>query len=205
MSNPYTEGYFERGEGSNYYNYGDDPGWTPTARILRKFIPPEITHPYLLELGAAKGFFMHHAHVVGFNVRGIDISEHATSHPASEWVKQYLHLGDASEPLPFDQTFDVVCSWEFLEHIPKDDMMYVLYNPVLKLKPGGLFVHRIALKGMDGDSDATHVSMHNRDVWENVFDFMGLEHRPDIEEAFDQEFKDRDWAGRFFAWQRPLP
>lgn len=213
MSNLYTEGYFERGVGSNYFNYGNDPGWWTTANILRNFIYNETTPedgaaPKLLELGSAKGYFLFAATLWGFDAYGVDVSEYAISKTvkvAGVEIKNLLH--DISKyHLPFeDGTFDIVCSWEVLEHIHGEDIDFVLSDSLRVLKSGGLYVHRIAITDgqMGPDNDDTHVLMVPRIFWEKEFRYRGLLWESEYEKALSRMFAGRDWAERFFVWRKP--
>lgn len=202
--NPYTRGYFEYGEGSNYHSYGDDPGWAVTAQILRRYDPK--LYPTLLELGSAKGYFLSAAHREGFKVVGIDISKHAVDSTVYD-VEGRNHHWDATRLMdfPFPVDFDVVCSWEFFEHVEPENLLDVVADSIELVKPGGLYVHRIAIVdgNMDEDHDSTHVSMHHRGEWESMFDSFGLTHEPELEKQLQTAFRGRDWADRFFAWRRP--
>jgi SAM-dependent methyltransferase len=203
---PYTEGYFERGEGSNYTNYGDDPGWAPTVRVICEYERPET----LTELGCAKGYFVQHCLEVGIDAEGMDISEYAVNAGPDD-TRPCLWLLDATtDPLPWaDGRVDMVCSWEFLEHLGGDGLRFALAEADRVLRPGGLAVHRIGIAGVTPpghiDADTTHAdgTGEGREWWEALFAGMGYTHEPELERLLRDEFADRDWTLRFFAWRKP--
>lgn len=197
----YPEGYWERGEGSNYTSYGDDPGWQTTALVMHSF----HGDGFLYEVGAAKGWFVHWANRAGFIAQGIDISEWAVSHSAPLPVP--LWLGNAVE-LPWDtESADVICSWEFLEHVYEDELDQVLSEMDRVLRPGGTMWHRIGID-MPGDpshqqEDHTHYNEQSREWWEAQFDGMGYVREPAMELTIRTAHQDRDWKDRFFVWAKP--
>jgi len=192
----YSSQYFEDGVGSNYGSYGDDPGWLPTALLLATLMAPSKCR--LLEVACAKGFFVRAARFVGFDAAGCDISEYAIS-AAPESVKPFVTVSNAVS-LPYsDNEFSMVCSWEFMEHVPENQLPVVFSEMERVLEPNGWLVHRI---GFDSN-DSTHVTIHPREWWEELFIQRGWIHLPDKEQLFDETFSGRDWAGRFFVFKAP--
>jgi SAM-dependent methyltransferase len=216
-SSDYPEGYWERGEGSNYVNYADDPGWWDITATINHFLWFEGIGPgvplgtaSIREIACAKGYFVLQAQKWGFDAQGVDISEYAIR-SAPEPVQPYVQVANAVN-LPWaDESADVVCSWEFFEHVPEDEVSRVLDEKLRVLKPGGHLWMKIGIEvpeshphyGTDVDHDHTHVCMRPREFWEAHFASRGLKHRKDIEDHLDDVFRDRDWVGRFFVWQRP--
>lgn len=198
---PYGEGYFERGELSNYSGYGDDFGWPATARIVAKHAHVGAR---LYEYGAAKGYFVLHAVMHGLDAYGMDISEYAVEN-APVQVKSRMKVHD-SNGLPWESlTGDVVCSWEYLEHVDTEDVRGVLSRMMALCKPGGLMIHRIDV--IDGKhdpySDKTHVSIFLPVWWRTEFETVGGINVAAIEYELNEEFAERDWSGRFFAYRKP--
>jgi SAM-dependent methyltransferase len=205
-SDAYHEGYWERGEGSNYVAYGDDPGWPVTAAVLASELPLGAS---LLEVASAKGYFLLHARGQGLEAWGIDLSEYAVAncHPA---VAPYLRQGNVVD-LPYaDAQFSVVCSWEFLEHVYEDEIDRALDEMQRVCWPGGLQVHRIGLDmGVPEEDyahqqhDVTHVLEMPREWWTEKFEARGWTRVKSIEDRLDEAFTGRDWQQRFFAWTMP--
>lgn len=204
QSDWYHEGYWERGEGSNYVRYGNDPGWVPTVEVLQRFLKPGS---HLFEVASAKGWFLHAALDAGFDARGMDISDYAVSQ-ATGAVLGRLRQGNVAEvPIRPLRGYSAVCSWEFLEHVPVDELDAVLSNMERALVSGGWLWHRIGIDlGNAEDShnhqaDVTHQPEQTRQWWEEVFAERGLVRQSDAERALQQKFASRDWAERFFVYR----
>lgn len=206
-SDDYGEGYWERGEGSNYHNYGDDPGWGPIAKLMTNLVGERLT---IVEAACAKGWFVRRARQWGHEAFGFDLSEYALS-KAPPGVGKYLEAHDAIDPWPYEpESADIVCAWEFFEHIHDENIPFVLQNMLDTLKPGGQLWLKTGIIVPDDhdfagqeDHDHTHVAVHDREWWESLFASKGLVRLADTEAALDAAFDDRDWKGRFFVWRRP--
>lgn len=196
----YDEGYWERGEGSNYVDYGPDPGFNLTAQVMCRVAPPPAT---LLEVGCAKGFFLAEAQEAGYHVAGCDVSEWALDH-ADGRVLSHVLLASVTD-LPFaGSMFEITCSWEVLEHVYPDEIDQAFKEMIRVTVPGGWMIHRIGML-MDGEDmshhfdDHTHVLNEDRDWWLEKFE----EHHLVIDDAatslFNRVFIGRDWCGRFIA------
>jgi predicted SAM-dependent methyltransferase len=206
-SEAYGEGYWERAEGSNYRNYADDPGW---QAILRVFAAREMRNLRIIEAACAKGYFVMHARARGHLAYGFDISGYAVANAAKK-AKAFVQVHDAIEPWPYKPgSADIVCSWEFFEHIAEEDEQAVLDQMVATLKPGGELWLKIGIvvpgdhpfAGQE-DHDHTHCNVKTREQWEALFAAAGLEHVKDAEDDLDSMFAKRDWLGRFFVWRKP--
>lgn len=203
-SDSYGEGYWERAEGSNYRNYGDDPGWQGILHVMQQVVP---IGSRIIEAACSKGYFVKHAALAGYDAQGFDISEYAISKSV---VPDRTIVHDATWPWPGAKAWaDVVCGWEFLEHIYEKDMGMVLSEAIKTLKPGGQLWFKTGIivpsdhdfAGQE-DHDHTHVNMQDRAYWEYQFESFGLIHMPHVEDMLDHEFRDRDWKGRFFVWRK---
>lgn len=205
-SETYGEGYFERRVGSNYSSYGDDPGWQTILNVMASF----DLEGTIIEAGGAKGWFLHWAQLKGWDAKGFDISEYAVGNSAPGARKDFA-VHDATTEWPYEsESADVVCAWEFLEHIDEQSVPFVLGEMYRVLKPGGeLWLKTGIIIPADHpfagqkDDDATHVCMHDRFWWECEIAAAGFTWRMiDREAALDEAFKDRDWQGRFFCWEK---
>lgn len=206
-SDAYGEGYWERAEGSNYTNYGDDPGWGVILHVMTRMLGSSLT---IIEAACSKGYFVRKARMFGHYAVGFDLSEYAVSKAPTE-VQRYVRVHDAIDTWPWeDNSADVVCAWEFFEHIHDENIPAVLDEMVRILRPGGSLWLKTGIiipsdhpfAGQE-DHDHTHVAVHDREWWESLFASKGLVHIPDAEAALDYEFSDRDWQGRFFVWEKP--
>lgn len=206
----YGLGYFEHGQGSNYHRYGDDAGWDPILDVMEKFHPG--TQLRIFEAGCAKGYFVGHARMRGHEARGFDLSEYAIG-KAPDGAQGHVYQHDATTLWPErSNQFDIVCAWEFLEHIPTPHIETVLHEMLrtMKVEGGELWLktgivvpddHPFA--GKVEDHDKTHVSMYPREWWEDRFRQLGLIPFKDAQDELDRTFRNRDWYGRFFVWRVP--
>lgn len=196
-SSDYGKDYWENGVGSNYFNYADDPGWDKTLDVMDQYFGRPTV---LYEVACAKGYFVVHARERGYDAQGCDISEYAISQ-VPYGTKAFCQVANATD-LPWE-TFsaDVVCAWEFLEHIPKENIQRVIFEMLRVLKPGGQIWLRICSPDQENaTADSTHVSLFPRETWDQIFLEWGLVPLHDREENLDANFQDRDWAGRFFVY-----
>ena len=133
--------------GKRWYTAKDDPiallraesrarnPWI-VGEIKRAFSQPTVR---ALDVGCGAGFLSNDLARAGFAVTGIDASESslviAQQHDATNTVK--YELGDAYN-LPYpDQSFEVACAMDFLEHVEKPAQVVAEIARVLK--PEGLF------------------------------------------------------------------
>jgi cyclopropane fatty-acyl-phospholipid synthase-like methyltransferase len=201
----YGEGYWEHGVGSNYVGYGDDPGWPLTALLMRQLLPDNGAR--LFEVGASKGWFLKAAVAFGIDAYGMDLSQWAVARRAPG-VDDRLRLGNAAvDPIRGQREawFDAVCSWEFLEHVPLDELDAVLRNMEDAIGWNGWLVHRIGIDVPGGEhghqQDVTHQAEQPREWWEQLFAARGWLPEPAWEDKFRAAFEGRDWAERFFVWR----
>lgn len=214
---PYPEGYWNEGAGSNYKGYGNDPGWSETVRVMHAYLGGSVN---VLELGCANGWFVTHAAKVFDGVGGIDISEYAINHPApginggpgAEGLIVHGDVVELAAEIPPGQ-FPVICSWELLEHLTEDQIDKTLAAIVEALPPGGTMWHRIALE-TEGDpkfegkpasnahDDETHLTIEPEAWWREKFAGLGLLRYESAEIALSSAFRDRDWWGRFFVYAK---
>jgi SAM-dependent methyltransferase len=198
VSSVYGIDYFEHGVGSNYKDYADDPGWPVTTEVLARHFPSPAR---MLELGAAKGYFVRAARDAGFECVGADISEYAAGKSGG-----LVEHTDATTGLDFPAaSFDLVVSWEFLEHIDGSQITKVTAEMDRVLRPGGVQIHRIGIliPGREPEffSDCTHVLPLTREEWPQYW--PAYERLSGVEDDLDTAFADRDWRGRFFAFKKP--
>jgi 2-polyprenyl-3-methyl-5-hydroxy-6-metoxy-1,4-benzoquinol methylase len=100
---------------------------------IAQYLPPSGR---LLELGSYCGVFLKMARERGFEVLGVEPSIWASAYARDELGVPTVTGGIADVP---EQTepFDVVCSWDVLEHV--SDPMTELRLVNERLKPGGIF------------------------------------------------------------------
>src|SRR5436190_23343365 len=140
-----NEIYHELGE--RWYKAKDDPiallraesrarnGWI--GRNIRKHFPQATAH--ILDVGCGAGFLANDLARQGFPVTGLDASESslvvARRYDATGRVN---YQTGAAYHLPYaDESFEVACAMDFLEHI--ENPKQVIAEIASVLKPDGLF------------------------------------------------------------------
>lgn len=140
LENLYVREYFQNENSSvfGYQNYLGDENKIRKTFIKRLKTIEKIKSPgSLLDVGCAMGFFMDIAQNNGWQTKGIDISEFATS-----FAKNKLNLdvktGNIQEFNLPDNSFDLITLWDVIEHL--DDPLTCLKKINLALKKDGLLV-----------------------------------------------------------------
>ena len=93
----------------------------------------------ILDIGCGAGFFCNLAAQEGFEVSGVDAADDALKVARQfDATKSVQYINSDARKTPFaDESFDVVTSLDFLEHI--DEPQKVIQEAARVLKPGGLF------------------------------------------------------------------
>jgi SAM-dependent methyltransferase len=89
----------------------------------------------MLEVGSYTGMFLKIARERGFDVLGVEPSVWAGSY--ARQTLQIPTITGSAESVPTDRPFDVVCSWDVLEHVA--DPMAQLKQINQRLVPGGIY------------------------------------------------------------------
>lgn len=215
-SEDYGPEYWEGGVGSEYHNYADDPGWFGILKEASKYLPQRAV---VRELGSAHGYFLYHAiRDFGYDARGVDLSEYATTKGLGlmPLIRDRLIQHNVAEGLPWgDAEADMVFSSEFLEHMTPEALDTVLDEMYRVLRPGGLWLHKIGIVVPDNhphrpatveDHSAhfTHYTIKTREEWIERFAKMSLTENLPLTSALDRRFSDRDWIMRFFAFNKEV-
>jgi SAM-dependent methyltransferase len=115
--------YFDGDRGQGYGGYCYDGRWVRVAERFRDFYDLRAEHR-VLEIGCAKGFFLHDLRgvVPGIRLTGVDVSKYAIDH-AMDDVKPCLVLASA-DSLPFpDRFFDLVISINVVHNLELEGCM----------------------------------------------------------------------------------
>jgi SAM-dependent methyltransferase len=127
----YQEEYFKGGEYMDYV--ADQAAHQKTLarhlRVVRRHLPPGAR---LLEIGCAYGFFLELARTVYPGSVGVDLSPGAVAYARGRGLD--AREGDL-ESLHLRGSFDAVCLWDTIEHLPSPDT--TLQQGCALLEPGG--------------------------------------------------------------------
>jgi 2-polyprenyl-6-hydroxyphenyl methylase/3-demethylubiquinone-9 3-methyltransferase len=124
----------------------------------------------ILDIGCGAGFLTNTLAVHGYQVTGIDLSarslEVAKKRDSTKKVR-YLQLDAFALPFP-DQSFDVICAMDFLEHVEMPGQ--IIRDVARLLRPNGLFFFHtfnrnllsyfVVIKGVEWCVPNTPANMH---------------------------------------------
>lgn len=157
LNSYFDKDYFIGGNKSNYYYYGvADDMVSRCLEIIEKYHPKR-----LLDIGCAYGYFVGTFRKNGVDAYGIDISEFAIEQ-ACEEAKRYIFKAKAQD-IPFpDNFFDLIVSWDTLEHIPEQDLPKAT-SEINRVGQRQRIV--IATEILLGDKDKSHVIIKPLEWW----------------------------------------
>jgi SAM-dependent methyltransferase len=172
----YDENYYtKRGGGGPYVGYpasvmlDHDPWWEKLAdEVVAGYSPKRA-----LDLGCATGLLVRAFKQRGAGAAGIDISKWAIDNAVTGDVVQ----GSALE-LPYeDNSFDVIISQDFMEHIHPDDQARNLAEQIRVAQPGATLLHLIPFYDSDPPVQLdAHLCNATADWWQRLFEATpGLE------------------------------
>ena len=168
--------YFMDGTKSNYgpYQIADDC-FDRCIQIISKYHPNR-----LLDVGCAMGFFVAQFRFLGVDAYGIDISPFAIEvgkklsfqnkpkfgeNLTAMSLEKYLFEAEAKK-IPFpNKFFDLVVSWDTLEHIPEKDILKV--SKELN-RVGEKQYHCIGTEILPTDKDKSHITIKPISWWAKV-------------------------------------
>lgn len=124
----------------------------------------------VLDIGCGAGFLTNHLATCGHRVTGIDLSAKSLSiaekRDETRSVR-YMQLDAFAMPFP-EQSFDVVCAMDFLEHVEMPGQ--IVREATRLLRPGGLFFfhtfnrnwlsYLLVIKGVEWCVPNTPANMH---------------------------------------------
>lgn len=167
----YNKDYFVGRVKSNYEDYhkmrGND---VVKARgmFIKEFFRPIRT----LEIGCAMGFEVRWLRKHGVESYGIEASTYAVNESPDD-VRRFITNGDVCSLLHAynDNYFDVIYSYDVLEHIEREDLPELMAQLV---RIGKFNYHRIATKEDPRDKDESHVTIEDIEWWRDQWPDMYL-------------------------------
>lgn len=131
----------------------------------------------VIDLGCAGGAFVKSVLDDGYFSIGLEGSDYNFKNKLHEWVTipNNLHTCDCSKPfLVTDQSrllkFDVVTSFDFMEHIEEKDLGTLFENMYNLIQADSLLVHSIATF----ESGEYHKTVQDKDWWVKMFQKYGF-------------------------------
>lgn len=140
---------------------------------------------WVLDLGCSGGGFVKDCLDDGCVAVGLEGSDYSKKIRRAEWrtIPEFLFTADITAP--FDVSgefpggekrlqFDVITSWEVMEHIHERDLAAVADNVKRHLRPGGLWIMSVALGDDIIDGVNLHQTVQPKDWWAKKFASLGL-------------------------------
>jgi len=163
------------------------------AEALNKYY--ELAGKVVLDIGCARGNLIYYMRAIGIHAWGIDISE---------WCKRNSHCKpfhmcfDASKGIPFkDNLFDVVVSFETLEHIQNID--FVIEEIKRVMKPDGKFFSTIGIVGHEKDTSVGE--LHGIEWWDKKISNL-LTAECNMKQLLDQDKLVIDYGWSTFCYKK---
>ena len=179
----YGEGYYLRGEGSNYgrkdaagnlvFSPYDEQSYLPRNRELAKFIAATYKPRNALVLGCARGYLVQALQELGVETFGIDISEWAIANAPNK-IRGNLVVGDICDLSRWEtEKFDLVLGFDVFEHITIPDL-YTALNEASRVCKDVMFIDVPIEKDdlhpdQSSGTDKSHVSVYSEGFWTKQF------------------------------------
>lgn len=135
------------------------------------YIKLQFNPKTLLDVGCGTGELVHKLRLLGVDAKGMEISQDALQLAKPE-VKSFLSYGDVGK-IPFkDNSFDMVVSFDVLEHIERSKLKQAVKESVRVAKREVL--HKIYTKenlfiNMFHGADPSHLSVFSQAFWDKLF------------------------------------
>lgn len=169
------------------------------AKLYRLFA--HLERPLrVLDLGCSGGGFIRDCLNDGCLAVGIEGSDYSLRMHRAEWAvigNRFLFTADITKPFAVHVRadgaeqpllFDVITSWDVLEHIAAADLPAVCANLLRHLAPGGICVFSIShssdvIRGVE-----LHQTIQPREWWLEMFAKSGLRARDDLQAYFNSQY-----------------
>ena len=153
----------------------------------------------VLDIGVGAGGLVYEFFNQGVSVVGIDGSNHCSENGLGYWplLKKQLFLCDATQTFNFyteqqEKTklyFDLITSWECLEHISEEDVGQFLMNVSSNLTMNGFFIGSISTLPYIGEQGVVyHQTVKDKDWWTEKFLSQNLKLLSPSEHSFNERF-----------------
>lgn len=173
-NNPYNLDYYENGKNSGISCYNGNHFYrpdlaVPTCNACAKLLDLKPNET-ILDFGCAFGFYVKGFRSLGYDAKGFDISEYATSMADAD-VKPYI-----SNKRP-EEKFDCIVSKDVLEHVPYEELAETL-SYIKNHSKKSLIVVPLADNGKyrvpENEKDVTHIIREDENWWQEQFQKAGL-------------------------------
>jgi Methyltransferase domain len=153
----------------------------------------------VLDLGCSGGGFVKECFDNGCLAVGLEGSDYSKKHRRAEWatIPEFLFTADITKNVDvFLQNgadrermqFDVVTSWEVMEHIKTEDLPTLIANMKKHLKPSGLWIMSVSPNVEVVNGVTLHQTVQPKKWWIDMFAQAGLTHLPKFDEYFHTQY-----------------
>lgn len=149
----------------------------------------------VLDIGCSGGGFVKSVLDAGCLGIGVEGSDYSLKHQRAEWatIPRNLFTADATEPFTiYEDTlplkFDVITSWEVIEHIAEGDLPAFFDNIDRHLEPNGVVVLSISPLPEIVNGVTLHQTVQPREWWLKRFDELGWKHHGAALRWFGDDF-----------------
>lgn len=154
---------------------------------------------HVLDLGCSGGGFVKSCIDDGFLAVGLEGSDYSKRHQRAEWatIPNYLFTCDITRPFTVGwrdasgiklMQFDVVTSWEVIEHITEQDLSSVAINVERHLAPSGIWIMSVSPNEEIAHGVRLHQTVRPRSWWLAKFSELGWHHLAGIDEFFNTQY-----------------
>lgn len=158
-------------------------------RLLYGLFPHQTL--FVLDIGCAGGAFVESLLHDWYFAVGLEGSNYSQKNNRASWsnIPNNLFTCDVTKPfqLLFNNgtiKFDVITTWEFMEHIKESDLPQLFANFKNHLKPGGLFITSTALF----PEGPRHQTVKSREWWIRLLNKNKFSINHDITNHFGLEY-----------------
>lgn len=154
----------------------------------------------VLDLGCSGGGFVKDCFDDGHIAIGLEGSDYSKQFRRAEWrtIPEFLFTCDVTGEFEVlmevkggqsqRAQFDIVTSWEVMEHFATPDISRVAANVKKHLAPGGLWIMSVSQRADFYNGVNLHQTVQPRSWWIAQFKQLGLEHREEFVKYFNTQF-----------------
>ena len=153
----------------------------------------------ILDMGCSGGGFVKDCLDDGCLAVGLEGSDYSWKYKRAEWatIPDYLFTCDVTGKFDLEVVtgekseslkFDVVTSWELIEHIAEPDLEKVATNVKKHLAPGGLWIMSVSPNEEVINGTVLHQTVQNKPWWVKKFQSLGLEHQEPLVSYFNTQY-----------------
>lgn len=153
----------------------------------------------VLDIGCSGGGFVHDLLDDGHLAVSLEGSDYSKKMRRAEWalIPDFLFTADITKDVEVLMgtevkkerlSFDVITSWEVIEHITQQDLPKVAENAKKHLASGGLWIMSVANYDYFVDGVNLHQTVKPKVWWQETFAALGLHHQEALIPFFGGQF-----------------